>query len=424
MLLAIDHPHITHSWFTTVLLRVGGHGLVIYDRWALNFSGIQDIQGLPDRGEVVLDVYYLMYLISFLMILVLFKRWREDGWLKLRKQVAYDAVLVALFGTLIGAKSAYIFLYNPDFYFKDPATTGEMLRRIFLNWSGMASHGAALGMVLGAFFWWLKSRAPAVHIGDIGCTVGAFSAICVRLANFLNGELYGREAPAGLPWAMQFEVRNGRGNPLFVQNGKWFELANVAQPDGGYARQYVETQPYHLGFELIQRGGEGVRHIDPAQVPPDLQATFLQVITSPRHPSQLYQCILEGVLLFAFMIFIRKRLKKVGVLAGIFFTGYAGARFIGEFFREPDKQFQSAENPMGTVFGPLSMGQVLSLAMLLFGLGVIAYFSKWGRRIDELKMWPPEKTPSASDTLTQDAGETAAGDVGKSTAVTEAMKRP
>ncbi len=397
MIGALDHPHLTHDWFTTVLLRVGGRGLVIYERWAISSSGIVDVRGVADRGEVILDVYYLMYLISFLMVFVLFKRWRDDGWLKVRKHVVYDAVFMSLTATLIGAKAAYILIYNPDFYFREPATTGETLRRIFLNWSGMASHGAAFAIVLGAFLWWLKSRAPVVHMGDVGCTAGAFGAICVRLANFLNGELYGREAPGWLPWAMHFEVRNGRGNKLFVQEGRWFELASVAQPDGTLARQYVETQPYHLGYELVHRGTNGVRHVDPAAVPGDLQQVMLQVITSPRHPSQLYQCLLEGVLLFAFMVFMRKRVRRAGVLAGIFFAGYAGARFIGEFFREPDKQFQSAENPLGTVLGPLSMGQLLSLGMLAFGLGVIAYFLRRGRLISEIEMWPPEP-PAAAET--------------------------
>jgi phosphatidylglycerol:prolipoprotein diacylglycerol transferase len=416
MLGFLDHPNITHDWFTTVLLRASGEGLYVYDHWLINLSGVH--AAVQVSGTVVLDIYYLMYLVGFMMVFVLFARWRKDGWLKVQPYVVYDAVLISLTATLIGAKAAYIFIYNPDFYFKDPQSTGEMLNRIFLNWSGMASHGAAFAIVFAFWLWWLKSRAPVVHMGDVGCTAGAFGAICVRLANFLNGELYGRET--SVPWAMHFKVKNGHGNELFMQNGQWFESALKLQENGEYARMYVPTQPYHLGYELMQRSGESVRHIDAAHVPPDLQHTMLQVITSPRHPSQLYQLVLEGLLVFSFMIFMRKRVKRAGVLAGIFFAGYAGARFIGEFFREPDKQFQSAENPMGTVLGPLSMGQLLSLGMLAFGVGVIIYFSKRGRLISEIPMWPAEKA-SASDTLTSDPSETATGSVGKSTVITKAM---
>lgn len=415
MLAALDHPNITHDWFTTVLLRVSGDGLLVYDRWLIDNGGVH--LATQVTGTVVLDIYYLMYLVSFMMVFVLFARWRRDGWLKVREHVVYDAVLISLTATLIGAKAAYIFIYNPDFYFKEPQTTGEMLHRIFLNWSGMASHGAAFAIVFSAWLWWLKSRAPVVHMGDVGCTAGAFGAICVRLANFLNGELYGRET--SVPWAMHFKVKNSHGNALYVQGGKWFEQVSQQQPDGSF---FKPTQPYHLGYELIQKSGDSVRHIDPAHVPLDLQNAWLQVVTSPRHPSQLYQLVLEGLLVFSFMIFMRKRVKRAGVLAGIFFAGYAGARFIGEFFREPDKQFQSAENPMGTVLGPLSMGQLLSLGMLAFGVGVIIYFSKRGRLINEIPMWPAAKK-NASDTLTSDPSETAAGSVGKSTVITKAMEK-
>lgn len=415
MLAALDHPNITHDWFTSVLLRAGSQGLYIYDRWLIDAGGVS--RAAQVSGTVVLDVYYLMYLLSFMMVFVLFARWRNDGWLKVQKHVVYDAVLISLTATLIGAKAAYIFIYNPDFYFKEPQTTGEMLHRIFLNWSGMASHGAAFAIVFAAWLWWLKSRAPVVHMGDVGCTAGAFGAICVRLANFLNGELYGRET--GVPWAMHFKVKNSNGNALYVQGGKWFEHVAQQQADGSY---FKPAEPYHLGYELIQKTGEGVRHIDPGNVPLDLQNAWLQVVTSPRHPSQLYQLVLEGLLVFSFMIYMRRRVKRAGVLSGIFFAGYAGARFIGEFFREPDKQFQSAENPLGTVLGPLSMGQLLSLGMLAFGVGVMIYFSKRGRLISEIPMWPAEKT-STSDTLTSDPGETAAGSVGKSTVISKALEK-
>ncbi|MDH5642406.1 MAG: prolipoprotein diacylglyceryl transferase [Nitrospira sp.] len=390
---ALNHPKLVYEWFTAVLLRWNSdEGLVVYERWAISTSGI--VEAKSRDGTVLLDFYYLMYFVAFVMVLVLMHRWRKSGWLKVRKHVPYDALLVAMLGVLIGAHSAYILIYNPEFYFGappiGPADNSEMLSRIFLNWSGMASHGAAAGILIGAFLWWLKSRAPVVHLGDVGVIAGAFGAICIRLANFVNGELYGRAASESLPWAMRFPVRNAAGNRLRMHNGKWYEL--VPQPDGvtERARELTE-EPYRLGYELFAKTENGITIVSPDKVPTEMGNTWFQVVTTPRHPSQLYQLILEGVLLFIALLFVRRRAKRVGMVSAAFFIGYPLARFIGEFFRQPDVQFQEQGNAMGTVLLGLSMGQLLSVAMMAFGFGLLFYYRKHGQVIAEMEIWPPKK---------------------------------
>ncbi len=414
MLGVLNHPRLTYEWFTTALLRWTKDGLVIYDRWVLNFSGISMWTPAPG-GEVLLDFYYLCYLIAFIGVLFWFHRYRKQGWLKIQKHVPYDTLLLAMIGVLVGAKTAYIFIYNPDFYFGPPpygpVDTQDQLRRIFLNWSGMASHGAAFGVLFMALVWWLKSRPPIAQIGDVGAISSAFGAAWIRLANFMNGELYGRASD--LPWAMRFPVRSGKGYQV-VFNGAdktlyermpkpaepeqarvWLENLQQANPGGvidqGGSVLYRNPDAYLQSHELMFQSDEGLKFINNQADADQLFFGVFDVVTTPRHPSQLYQMILEGVLVLIFLLWFRRRVKRAGMVAGAFFTAYPLARFIGEFFRQPDVQFQAAGNELGTVFLGLSMGQILSLVMAGAGLTMLIYFSRFGKVIADQKMWPPEK---------------------------------
>lgn len=455
MLAVLNHPSLVHDWFTTTLLRWHGDGLVIYDRWVLNTSGVGEWAGRG--GAVLLDVYYLCYLIAFLGVLFFFSRYRKKGWIKVKPHVAYDALLLAMVGVLVGAKTAYIFIYNPEFYFGPPpygpADTGEQLHRIFLNWSGMASHGAAAGVLTVALIWWLKARPhlPMAHIGDIGAISSAFGAIWIRLANFLNGELYGRAAGEGLPWAMRFPVRSGKGNPVVQRDGVLWE--KMSKPDdpteyegwitalrdqnpGGVVEtgnhvgfvHYRSPDAYLQDYEVMNNAAFHARD----EVPEGVSNAFLDVVTTPRHPSQVYQLILEGVLVLAFLLLLRPRVKRAGMLVAGFWTAYPLARFIGEFFRQPDVQFQESGNAAGTIILGLSMGQLLSLGMACIGLAFFLYFRKKGRLIAEMKVYPPDDDPDRSDDdkrapatpfETGMSGSTAAGEIAGLSEVREALSR-
>jgi phosphatidylglycerol:prolipoprotein diacylglycerol transferase len=414
MLAVLNHPKLEYDWFTTTLLRWTGDGLLIYERWLLNFSGVQESGHLP--GEVLLDFYYLCYLIAFIGVLVLFTRYRKQGWLKIKPHVPYDTLLLAMIGVLVGAKTAYIFIYNPEFYFGPPpygpVDTGDQLRRIFLNWSGMASHGAAAGVLTMALLWWLKARPkiPIAQIGDVGAMASAFGAGWIRLANFMNAELYGRPASDWVPWAMRFPVRSGKGNEVVFQNGTlwermykpddpaqveaWVKSLNEANPggvvDAGGSVLYRNPDAYQQSYELLVHAQDGIQFADP-NAPNHMYFGVYDVVTTPRHPSQLYQMVLESVLVFLFLLFLRKRVKRAGIIVSAFFIAYPLARFIGEFFRQPDVQFQQQGNELGTVFMGLSMGQVLSLIMMGVGLAFLVYFKLRGRVIADEPMWPPDE---------------------------------
>lgn len=181
---------------------------------------------------------------------------------------------------------------------------GEILK----IWEGgMSFHGGFLGVVAGAWAWAARQGVAPLKIADalaLAAPVGLFFG---RIANFINAELWGR--PTDLPWGVAFP---GAGQDCFGVTG-----------------------------------------------------------ICARHPSQLYEAVLEGLLLGAVLlwgIYRRGWLQLPGRSLGVFLAGYGAARFFVEFFREADAQFITAENLRGAVFAGMSMGQLLSLPMILAGL--------------------------------------------------------
>lgn len=178
---------------------------------------------------------------------------------------------------------------------------------------GMAFHGGLLGVILAAYLFGRRHQAPALSLGDLVAYTVPPGLLLGRLANFVNAELWGR--PSELPWAVIFP---------------------------GMA----------------------------AQDCPDVVAGMCA-----RHPSQLYESALEGVLLGAVLIWLvyrRGAFRTPGLIMGVFLAGYGASRFFVEFFRQPDAQFVSPGNPLGLAFHVggygLTMGQILSLPMIAIGL--------------------------------------------------------
>jgi len=204
---------------------------------------------------------------------------------------ADDFIFYATLGIILGGRLAYVIFYDPGPMLHDPI-------KILQLWQGgMSFHGGAFGVVIAT--WWLARRngLSMLRFLDYVACCGPFGLFFGRLANFVNGELWGRVTD--VPWAIVFPG-----------------------PDAG---------PY------------------------------------PRHPSQLYEAGLEGLLLFAVLAYLFWRTQaryKPGLLLGVFLVGYGAARFFVEFFREPDVQ-------LGLLPWGLSMGQTLSLPMIFVGIWFI-----------------------------------------------------
>ena len=224
------------------------------------------------------------------------------GWRLLRHLVAQapavttavqadDFVTWATLGIVLGGRLGYVLFYQPGVYLAHPAM-------IFAVWEGgMSFHGGALGVTVAILWFCRRNAIPLLGFADRVAVCVPIGLGLGRIANFVNGELWGREAPDSLPWAMIF-------------------------PNGGPV---------------------------------------------PRHPSQLYEALLEGLVLFLVMFVLsrQERLRaRFGWLTGAFLVGYGIARTTGEFFREPDLF-------LGYLIGGVTMGQLLCIPMLLAGFWLI-----------------------------------------------------
>jgi phosphatidylglycerol:prolipoprotein diacylglycerol transferase len=196
-----------------------------------------------------------------------------------------DFLLWAALGVILGGRLGYVLFYKPLFYAAHPLA-------ILTLWEGgMSFHGGLLGVVAAILLFAIRNQTNPLMLADLVAIVAPIGLFFGRLANFINGELWGR--PSHVLWAMVFP----RGGPL------------------------------------------------------------------PRHPSQLYQAFFEGVLLFAAVLLVWRLFdgrRRPGLITGVFCFGYGTARIVGEIFREPDAH-------LGYLWGPLTMGMLLSIPLLLFG---------------------------------------------------------
>jgi phosphatidylglycerol:prolipoprotein diacylglycerol transferase len=254
-----------------------------------------------DLGFFTIKWYSLAYLAGILMgYWYLLKLVAQPGSPMARRH-ADDMIFYATLGIIIGGRLAYVIFYQP-----------EILRNpldIFKLWNGgMSFHGGAVGVSLGILYMAWKEKLNWLRIHDYVACVVPFGLFFGRLANFVNGELWGKETD--VPWAIVF-------------------------PTGG---------PF------------------------------------PRHPSQLYEAALEGVVLFLILAYAFWRTKaryEPGKLVGIFLLGYGCFRFAVEFFREADAQLMEFAARTG-----LHMGQWLCLPMIGGGLYLIATAKSRRQRIE------------------------------------------
>ncbi|MFD0978162.1 prolipoprotein diacylglyceryl transferase [Tropicimonas aquimaris] len=232
-----------------------------------------------------------------------------------------DLLTWVILGVVLGGRLGFVLFYRPGYYLAHPA-------EIFAVWQGgMSFHGGLLGVVIAVWLFTGRHAIPRLSAADALALAAPPGLFFGRVANFINGELWGR--PSDVPWAMKFPTMCSapefQGCPV---PGEWF----------------------YYGTELA------------------------------RHPSQLYEAALEGLvlgLLLLWMAMRRSTLKRPGLIAGTFFAGYGIARFIVEYFREADAQFVTPDNPIGFVIGQgavgVTIGQLLSLPMVLLGLALVAH---------------------------------------------------
>ena len=240
-------------------------------------------------GPFVIRWYALAYIAGLLL------GWRYILRLNMKKaslttsNVIDDLLIWIIFGVILGGRLGYVTFYNLSFYLENPIL-------VFAMWQGgMSFHGGLIGVTI-AIVWFAQRRGlELLRLSDLVACAVPVGLFFGRIANFINGELFGRVSD--VPWAMVFP----HGGPL------------------------------------------------------------------PRHPSQLYEAFLEGILLFTILAWLAWRndaLRKTGMLTGVYLVGYAIGRALVEFVREPDMQ-------IGYLLLGSTMGQWLSVPMLLGGVYLI-----------------------------------------------------
>ena len=217
-----------------------------------------------------------------------------------------DVMTWVTLAIVLGGRLGYVIFYQPGYYLANPA-------EILAVWEGgMSFHGGLIGTGLAIIFFARRHGIPIRSILDIGALATPLGLGLGRLANFVNAELWGR--PSDLPWAVVFPGSAAQA------------CSNVGE-------------------------------------------------LCARHPSQIYEAILEGVILLVvlWVIALRGGLKIPGMICGIFLAGYGFARIFVEYFRQADAQYITPDNPLGYVVSlgdyGMTMGQVLSLPMVIVGLG-------------------------------------------------------
>jgi phosphatidylglycerol:prolipoprotein diacylglycerol transferase len=243
-------------------------------------------------GPLAVRWYALAYLAGFLL------GWRYCLYLagldkdsRPSKQDIEDFLPWVIVGVILGGRIGYVLFYQFELYAQYPLEALKIWR------GGMSFHGGALGVIIALIVYPLVKKFNQFRLADMVCAAVPIGLFFGRIANFINGELYGRatESPLGI---------------------------------------------------VFPHGGE-----------------------FPRHPSQLYEAALEGAVLFVILFaLIRCKLvrEKPGIVSGVFLAGYGLFRAFVEFFREPDEH-------IGYLFEVFSMGQMLSLPMILGGLGLVGF---------------------------------------------------
>ena len=245
---------------------------------------------LLEIGPLAIRWYALAYVAGIFFGWWLLKYLNDETSPRLLAQKALDDIIIyAIFGIILGGRLGYVLFYNLPYYSQYP------LEALKIWQGGMSFHGGFVGGALALLLFARKFEVPFLKLADLIAVVSPIGLFFGRIANFINGELWGRASDVS--WAMVF-------------------------PTGG---------------------------------------------NIPRHPSQLYEAILEGMVLFAIMgllISYTKAREKPGFLSGVFLVGYGIARSIVEQFREPDDQ-------IGFLWEIFTMGQLLSLPMVLGGVFLI-----------------------------------------------------
>jgi phosphatidylglycerol---prolipoprotein diacylglyceryl transferase len=262
---------------------------------------------LVHLGPLAIRWYALSYIVGFCLFIWLGRKRIKSGQTVFTNETLDDFITWGVLGVILGGRLGYVLFYQLAFYLNHPL---EILK----VWQGgMSFHGGFIGVLVAM---WLFARKHGIKfwaVADFVAPLVPLGLACGRIGNFINGELWGRVTNPDAFWAMGFPHARENDITLVMQEpNKWL--------------------PVWEKFQML-----------------------------PRHPSQLYEFMLEGVVLFVIMWLFTKKPRPLGQASMLFLLGYGVFRFIVEFAREPD-------DFLGLLAMHMSMGQWLSLPMIVIGM--------------------------------------------------------
>ncbi len=255
---------------------------------------------LVDLGLFQIRWYSLAYITgiilgwTYALKIIIKKQKNINNHESIKKSDFEDLIIYLILGIILGGRLGYVFFYNLEYY------TQNFLEVFKVWYGGMSFHGGLIGVVISIFIFSKNKNANFFKYSDIIACVTPIGLFLGRIANFINGELFGKAS--NLPWAVIF-------------------------PSGG---------------------------------------------NIARHPSQIYEAILEGIVLFFllnFLAFKKKLIDKTGYISSFFLIIYSSFRIFSENFREPDEH-------LGYLFNYFSMGTLLSILTLISGFLIIFFIKK------------------------------------------------
>ena len=312
--------------------------------------------------------YGFSYLLGFVCayFLIRWLSYRQNS--ELKEEMISDFITYAAFGTLIGGRLGYCLFYDQSLLwsFKSSVPFWGVLA---VNEGGMASHGGIIGIIIACFLFARKNHLNPIYLLDLAAITGPIGAFFGRIANFINGELVGRIAPDSFQYGIKFpsDILNWPGyefdrlstlnevvEKVGVSTARWSEMLGTFRTNVQSRDQVYET--LYKVIAQIQNGDVAVKE-------------FIAPLLDYRYPSQLFAAATEGLITFLILFFLSRKSRRPGFIAGVFIICYAVMRTFNEMYRMPDIQ-------LGFQALGLTRGQWLSVAMFVFGVGILFYWMR------------------------------------------------
>ncbi len=298
--------------------------------------------------------YGLAYIAGFIIAWAIIRWMGKKKISSIQPDRAGDFIFAAVLGVLIGGRVGYCLFYDQSLLYTF-TNSFPWWKLLAIQDGGMASHGGMIGVLVAFVIWGKKNNVSILHLFDIGALCATPGLFFGRIANFINGELWGRSLPEALQknapaWSVKYPTEI---TDVWLQNPQ------------EYSEKLIQLEP----LQSIVAGGTTLHQT----IVSEMYAGNLRVIEVVQptltawYPSQLLQAAAEGPLLFLLLFIVWWKPRNPGVIASCFLLFYGITRIATEAYRQPDEG-------VSLIVG-LSRGQLLSAGMIVFGVALFIYTS-------------------------------------------------